>query len=398
MKKQTAKNFTCLLLALMLLLPADAFAEEAENNGAQSELNLENDSGIIDAEALNRWMDGFVEEHGLNGKWQDVSVGFCYTGTGDCWFYHPDIWMYSASLYKVPVSMLMAEKEAAGELTPESIVLGTTLEYLESTALVNSNNDSGHAMVSYLGGTYNGKCSDMTEKFTDLPEEYFSQDFLDVSYYTARYMTQVMKTLYEGGDEAFPHVIDYLLQAQPYEYFNSDPTLKDYGVAQKYGAFEETHISKNNNHCAAIIYTPTPIIVVVMTRNIGEYQKRIAEVGAWLADYSLQLDEKQTEETPAPEPVSTEPALPEETAAPAPAAEVPDDPAPAAAPLPEEPVPVEEGARKVPTAVIVVGIAVLSAIGGSVTLLSRNHQKGRKRRTEERSPRNAESDRYSPRH
>ena len=39
--------------------------------------------------------------------------------------------------------------------------MGCTLEYLESTALVYSNNDSGHAMVSFLGGTYNGKCSDI---------------------------------------------------------------------------------------------------------------------------------------------------------------------------------------------------------------------------------------------
>ena len=56
MKKQTIKNFTCLLLALMLLLPADAFAEEAENTGAQSELNLENDSGIIECENCGRML------------------------------------------------------------------------------------------------------------------------------------------------------------------------------------------------------------------------------------------------------------------------------------------------------------------------------------------------------
>ena len=260
-----------------------------------SALNLPNDSGIIDAELLNGWMEGFLQAHDCMGEGQDFSVGFCYTGTGDCWFYNPDIWMYAASLYKVPVSMLMAEKEVAGELTPESIVMGCTFEYLESTALIYSNNDTALAMVSYLGGTSKNRCSVMTEKFTDLPADYYSQEFLDVSYYTARHMTQVMKTLYEGGDEAFPRVISYLRQAQPDEYFNSNPTLKSYGVAQKYGLFEQTHLGLDNHHCAAIIDTPTPIIVVVMTRNIDEFQARIADVGAYLVDYSLRLDEKRNE-------------------------------------------------------------------------------------------------------
>ena len=416
-KYNTVKQFACLLLACLLLLPAAAFAEGGGEVAGQLPLAAEPDSGIIDSDALNSWMDGFLKEHDITGNWQDFSVGFCYTGTGDCWYYDADIWMYSASLYKVPVSMLMAEKEAAGELTPESIVMGCTLEYLESTALVYSNNDSGHAMVSFLGGTYNGKCSDMTEKFTDLPAEYFSQDFLDVSYYTARYMTQVMKTLYTGGDAAYPHVIPYLEQAQPNEYFNLNPTLKSYGVAQKYGAFEETYAGKNNNHCAAIIYTPTPIIVVVMTRNIGEYQARIAEVGAYLADYALDLDEK-AKETAVPDPAP--PAAAEPETAPAAAAEpaAPELPAdqtgggeaPAAAPVtasevpPAEAVVEEEGARRVPTAVIVVGIAVLSAVGGAFTVLSRRNRRQpvrreeQPRRKEEQPPREEEADRYRPRH
>ncbi|MBQ2071083.1 MAG: hypothetical protein II460_01945 [Oscillospiraceae bacterium] len=417
-KYNTVKQFACLLLACLLLLPAAAFAEGGGEVAGQLPLAAEPDSGIIDSDALNSWMDGFLKEHDITGNWQDFSVGFCYTGTGDCWYYDADVWMYSASLYKVPVSMLMAEKEAAGELTPESIVMGCTLEYLESTALVYSNNDSGHAMVSFLGGTYNGKCSDMTEKFTDLPAEYFSQDFLDVSYYTARYMTQVMKTLYTGGDAAYPHVIPYLEQAQPNEYFNLNPTLKSYGVAQKYGAFEETYAGKNNNHCAAIIYTPTPIIVVVMTRNIGEYQARIAEVGAYLADYALGLDEKAKEAAAAPDPAP--PAAAEPETAPAAAAEpaAPELPAdqtgggeaPAAAPVtasevpPAEAVVEEEGARRVPTAVIVVGIAVLSAVGGAFTVLSRRNRRQpvrreeQPRRKEEQPPREEEADRYRPRH
>ena len=299
--KKTGRRLLSLIMTILVLgsmctaafaeaAPAEETAAAAPDAGAA--LPAAEDSGIIDANELQQWMDSFVQEHNLNQDYMRFSVGFWYSGTGDSWYYDADQWMYSASLYKVPVSMLMAEKEAAGELTQDTVVNGTTLEYLESTALIYSNNDSGHSMVSWLGGTYAGKCSDMTIRFTDLPESYFEQDFYDVSYYTARYMTQVMRTLYQGGDAKFPHVLDYLKQAQPDDYYNRNAALKgSYTIAQKFGAYEEAN-GNNNNHCTAVIYTPNPIVVTVMTRNVGEYQNIIAEVGGHLADYALQLDQK----------------------------------------------------------------------------------------------------------
>ena len=299
--KRTGRQILSLMMTILLLAATctAAFAEAAPAEGAaaaapgaDAQLPAAEDSGIIDAAALQQWMDNFAQEHNLKQDYMRFSVGFWYSGTGDSWYYDAYQWMYSASLYKVPVSMLMAEKEAAGELTLESVVNGTTLEYLESTALVYSNNDSGHSMVSWLGGTYAGKCSDMTIKFTDLPDGYFDQDFYDVSYYTARYMTQVMRTLYQGGDAKFPHVLDYLKQAQPDDYYNRNAALKgSYTIAQKFGAYEEGN-GNNNNHCAAVIYTPNPIVVTVMTRNVGDYQNIIAEVGGHLAEYALELDQK----------------------------------------------------------------------------------------------------------
>ena len=297
MKKTSMRLLSLIMTLLMLAVMSTAAFAEAAPNGEEAAaepaaLPTEESSGIIDASELQQWMDGFVREHNLNQNYMRFSVGFWYSGTGDSWYYDADQWMYSASLYKVPVSMLMAEKEAAGELTQDTVVNGTTLEYLESTALIYSNNDSGHSMVSWLGGTYSGKCSDMTIKFTDLPDSYFDQDFYDVSYYTARYMTQVMSTLYQGGDAKFPHVLDYLKQAQPDDYYNRNTALKSsYTIAQKFGAYEEAN-GNNNNHCAAVIYTPNPIVVTVMTRNVGEYQDIIAAVGGHLAEYALQLDQK----------------------------------------------------------------------------------------------------------
>ena len=286
-----------LLLALMLLLSlvpgalaeGDAPSDSAPADAEQTLPAEEPDgTGIIDGEALTQWVDALLAEHQITGSLQDFSVGFCYTGTGDCWFYDADVFMYSASLYKVPAAMLVSEKEAAGELTQDSVIMGNTLQYLESTALTFSSNESGHALVDYMGGTYAGKCADQITRYASLPESYYTENYYQYSYYTARFMTQLMKTLFDGGDEQFPHIIEYLLPADPDSYMHL--TLKDrYQVAQKYGAYQEGP-GKNNNHIASIIYTPTPIIVVVMTRNVPNYQNLMAEVGEHLADYSLELD------------------------------------------------------------------------------------------------------------
>ena len=403
--KKTGRRLLSLIMTILVLgsMCTAAFAEAAPAEetaaaatGAEAALPAAEDSGIIDANELQQWMDSFVQEHNLNQDYMRFSVGFWYSGTGDSWYYDADQWMYSASLYKVPVSMLMAEKEATGELSQDSVVNGTTLEYLESTALIYSNNDSGHSMVSWLGGTYAGKCSDMTIRFTDLPESYFEQDFYDVSYYTARYMTQVMRTLYQGGDAKFPHVLDYLNQAQPDDYYNRNAALKgSYTIAQKFGAYEEGN-GNNNNHCAAVIYTPNPIVVTVMTRNVGEYQNIIAEVGGHLAEYALELDQKleswkqEQEAQAAAERAAAELAAAQQAAengtAEAIAPEMQNaasaEPAPAetntaAMPVPAEPVPAagQESAtnaaapRRIPVAVLILAAVLVAVVIVAALLL-----------------------------
>ena len=290
----TMKKILSFILILLVVLPMciSAYADESD---------------FLDSASLNNWMDQYIGDNGLSGNGKAVSVGFIYTKTGDEYYYNADVFMYSASLYKVPVCMMLAEHEAAGEITQQTQIVGNlTTEYLEYTALVNSNNDSGHYVADYIGtgvseyDTYSGKDADLAVKYApSLEASYYNEDFYEISYYSARFMTQVMNTLYNGGDMMYPHIIEYLKQAQPDNYFNLSMKGK-YAIAQKYGAFEERN-GTIDNHCAAIIYTPTPIIVVVMTKNIGPYEKTIADIGSYLAEYAVQLDSKPVP-TPTPEP------------------------------------------------------------------------------------------------
>lgn len=286
----------------------------AMGNSAFAEGNVK----VVDSTYLDNWIGNYCTEHGLT----DFSVGFYYTGTGEYWFYNADQFMYSASMYKVPCSMLLSEKEAAGELTQDSKVYGFTVEYLERTAIVDSNNDSGHHIADYMGegisayDTYNGKDADLIRKYApSLEDSYFPDEYYNWSYYSARFITEVIKTLYEGGEEKYPHIIGYMKQAMPSNYFHLCQT-GGYEIAQKYGDFTEGGgTGDQNHHCTGIIYTPTPIIVTVMSKNISYYEQRIAEVAKFLTDYSLKLDEKLLTATPEPEqtpvPATPEPAATE---------------------------------------------------------------------------------------
>ncbi|MDO5444450.1 MAG: serine hydrolase [Eubacteriales bacterium] len=296
MIKRISAAALCLLM--MLSFCASVFADENDGTGAVAGENasadataVEESSGIIDSAALKSMIDTYVKENGLSGNNKVFSIGYCYTATGDTWYYDADQWCYSASLYKVPCCMLLAEKEYNGEITADTQInsqyASGTVEHMEQRSLVYSDNYTGHAVVEYLGGTYSGKCAEQTIKFTDLPEDYFPADFSAYSYYSAKYYTQVLNTLYNQSDK-YPRIMDYMKQDQNYHYLDLQLNGQ-YETAQKYGAFEEKNGNKNY-HSAGIIYTPNPIIVTIMTKNITSFEKHIGNVAKMLVDYTLQLD------------------------------------------------------------------------------------------------------------
>lgn len=296
-----------IILCVFLLAGAVSFEAFAENEGAAIPAGdgTAAESGIIDGEFLKQAIEEYADANNMRGGEAEFSVGYIYTATGDSWYYNGDAWYYSASLYKIPVTMLMEEKELAGEINRDSIITSQyatdTVEQMEYKSIVYSNNYTGHAMVEYLGGTYNGKCSDQTIKFTDLPESYFDQNFFDVSYYSARYYTKILETIYKNQDR-FPHIIDYMKQANKYmcdnpsdigKYLSNNGVGDQYAVAQKYGSYVEAQgTGDDNKHAAGIIYTPNPVIITVMTKNITNYERKIGDISSILVNYTLTLDSK----------------------------------------------------------------------------------------------------------
>ncbi|MBQ5405839.1 MAG: serine hydrolase [Oscillospiraceae bacterium] len=279
MTGRMVKRLLAVLLCLAVLGGSFAFAD-AEIPAAEAA----EDPGILDPAALQQIVDDYCRSKGLDPE--NLSVGFCYTATGDTWYWNPDAWYYSASMYKVPVMMILAERYKAGEITDETKISGLTLAEANELILVYSHNDYAHAMMHYIGT--DAECRTLYQQYAQLPAEYYVQDFYDYSYFTARFMTQVMQTLYTE-QERFPNVVEHLLLAQPGQYFKAGIT--DVPVAQKYGNFMDS-MGRQFTHDTGIVYTDNPFILTVMTKNMGASDTVIAQFCGAFEDYARSLDAK----------------------------------------------------------------------------------------------------------
>lgn len=289
-RRTNFRRLLSLLLCLMMLsaMPVSALADDTAT-----------DTGIINAQKLNEMTESFLSERGIDPK--NFSLGFCYTATGDEWYYNGDEWFYPASMYKVPLIMLLSERVKSGEIAQDTYIYDKTVSEIEDLILTYSNNDWAHIIRKYLGGDEQWRTE--AKKYASLKDDEYDPDYMDYCYFNNRYMTSVMETLYSDPD-SYPNVIDCLLRAEPTHYFRLSQSIDGvYDVAQKYGSFDD-QIGQSFNHTTGIIYTPNPCIVTVMTCNVSNYEKVISDAALMLTEYSLSLDdqlksyeeEKQAEE------------------------------------------------------------------------------------------------------
>ena len=274
--KSMLKTALCLILALSLFATGAAFAF-AEEQSAEEQMS------ILDDGAITAAVEELLASYGVTGdRLKSVSFAYTYLATGDTWYYNPDEWYYPGSVYKVPMMMLMAEKEASGELTRDSDLGGYTLGQAEELILVWSNNDYAHLIRKYLGG--DSVARPQYKKYAQLEDSYYHSDFVDYCFFTVRYMDQVMQHLYNNS-ENFPNIIDSLLVAMPNNFYHLkiDPSIQ---IAQKYGAFEQYNAN------TGIVYTPNPYILTVMSDCLS-YEKAeliMADAAKLFMDYTLSLD------------------------------------------------------------------------------------------------------------
>jgi len=268
--RKNIRMILCLLLCLAMLpvMPVRADAEEYE---------------VIDRSELDRLAEDFISSRELQDK--HISIGLCYTATGEYWYYNGDEWFYPASMYKVPLMMLLSEEVAAGELSLDSDFFGKSVRDVQELILTYSNNDWAHRARTYLGGDQQWRSD--AKQYASLADSEYDPDYMDYCYFSNRYITEVMHTLF-SEPERFPNVTECLLQAEPEGYFRLE-LEGQYDIAQKYGSYTDAMAQQFHSN-TGIIYTENPIIVTVMTVNVSGYEKVISDAAVMLLNYCLGKD------------------------------------------------------------------------------------------------------------
>ena len=293
MNRNWGRVFAWLLcLALMVSLSAPAFAAEmsetpaAETPAAEIPAAPEppQRESILDGAAITKMVEDYLAEK--NVPKDRVGIGYCYTATGDEWYFNPDTWFYPGSMYKVPLMMDLSERIRSGEVAPDTQIGGLPLDTVYEYILVYSNNDYAHKVRTFLGGDEVWR--EKVKQYADLAD--YDERYMLYCYFSPRYMTDVMETLYYEP-ERFPDVLDNLLKAEQGHYFRLPDGMHQYEVAQKYGSYLDQENS-NWNHTTGIVYTPRPFILTIMTKNVGGAEQFIGQLSEKFKDYTLSVDAK----------------------------------------------------------------------------------------------------------
>ena len=237
---------------------------------------------VLDEEEINELLAPYLAAHKASEK--NLALGFLYTATGESYYWNGDTAFYSASLYKVPLCMRYAECIQKGELSWDSKYQGMTLEHLISRSLLYSDNNAAGCLMNMDSGVFDSKDAfAVYSGYSDAEVQAMPNKYR----FTPRLMVNTLRTLYEEP-ERFPRIMDYLMDAAPDDFFEATLS-QSYDIAQKYGQWDGLL------HNAGIIYTPTPIILVVMCDHMPAQREALSEFAELFADYSLTLDERLAE-------------------------------------------------------------------------------------------------------
>lgn len=222
-------------------------------------------------------VDGFFEEHGLGSGF--VTFGYYNTVTGEEHYYDGDKYVIAASMFKVPLNMLYAEKVANGEMDWDTKIYGIAYSNLMEWSIVNSDNQMAEYLWKKTGSyrTYRELiCPYMGEDPETVDEMYWKNN-----YFTSRQIIHCLKTLYDNP-ERFPRIVETMRKAEPENYFNYHEQAFD--IAHKYGYLVEDG-GLYLNDCA-ICFTDDPILIVMFTFGVPKPYDMLADFCTLMCDYT----------------------------------------------------------------------------------------------------------------
>ena len=269
---KTTIRILCLLLAAALLM------------GAAPGGNTEKKSFHFDAdfssESLEDAIERYLGERLLNGN--NVTIGWYELTSGEEWYRGGDTFLEGASTYKLPLSMIYADKINAGELNEESMIGHYELRKALEAMLIDSNNAVGEVLRNRLTRDY-AQYRHMLVPYSGLDENELPEKFFKLNVFSPRFMIGTLRTLWENS-ERYALILELMKQARPNDYFSL--YRGDYEVAHKYGS-DEGFVCDSG-----IFYCDRPFLMYVSIHGVGNARFYIGEIARIAMDYAEFLTER----------------------------------------------------------------------------------------------------------
>lgn len=280
---KNAIRILCLLLCAALLLPC------ASVSAAKGEFHFKAD---FSQEGLGEVIERYLESKGINKS--SIAIGWQDLMSGEEYYLNADTFMEGASMYKLPLAMLYADRIADGEITANDKVAHYVLRKALESMIIDSNNAVGEKLRDNISRNY-AEYRAALVPHSGLSADQIPENFYKLNQFSPRFMIGTLRTLWED-EERYEIVLGFLRQARPDDYFSE--YRSDYVVAHKYGS-DEGYVCD-----AGIIYAPRPFLLCVMTYAVPDARFILGEIARIAMDYAEYLTET---EGPMPEKSAPEP-------------------------------------------------------------------------------------------
>ena len=224
-----------------------------------------------------------------------VGIGYFNSRTGEEHYINADRYMVSASMFKVPLNMIYADKVSSGEMTMDSDIFGAPYRWYQYRTIVESDNERSVDLMNYLGGYRAFKTAQIPYLGND-PEADLGWNYQIENFYNPRQFIHMLRSLL-AEPERFPGILENMLQATPYSYLHQYE--RRYPIAQKYGFVEQAESNRGYHtyiNACGVVFTDTPFCVVIFTDNVLKAYDLMAEYCMVMCDYTNMVSRLADEE------------------------------------------------------------------------------------------------------
>ncbi len=225
---------------------------------------------------------------------ENVGIGYYNSRTGEEHYINADEYIVSASMFKVPLNMILADRVSSGEMEMDTDIYGMPYRWYQNRSIVYSDNERSVNLMDYMGGYSKFKELQIPYLGND-PSEDLGWNYQVENFYTAREFIHMLRML-EETPERFPGILENMLEAEPFHYFRQYETR--YPIAQKYGFVgqqENTGYHTYINTCG-VVYTDDPFCIVVFTDNVSKAYDLISEYCIVMCDYTNRVSRQAAEQ------------------------------------------------------------------------------------------------------